>query len=502
MSPYLEMRGITKAFPGVLACGDIDFTVERGEVHTLLGENGAGKTTLMKCLYGEYVFDEGEVLLRGKPLRIENPRDAIVSGIGMVHQHFMLIPALSVTENVVLGLEGNPFVLDYQKAADDICHLAEKFEMHIDPRKKVEDLSVGQCQRLEILKALYRGCELLILDEPTAVLTPQEVVGLFSMIRLLKKEHHSVVFISHKMNEVMEISDRISVLRQGRMVKTVDVGETDAATLARLMVGHDMQGIGTKTSCNDSGTLLQLKNVSSIGKHKLPVIDSINLTLCKGEILGIAGVDGNGQDELIDAITGLRKVSSGTVLLKDRDVTNARPSEILDMKVSHIPADRHKRAMILDMNLVENTMLMNYHRPSFSKRGLMNWRKAADYTEIMADEFNVKRNTTRDLGRMLSGGNQQKLVLGRELDKNPDVLIAMHPVRGLDVGATEYIRQKIIAKRNEGCAVLLVSTELDEILEMSDRIAVMYEGRIMKIVDASSTSREEIGLLMAGKVPA
>jgi general nucleoside transport system ATP-binding protein len=498
MHSLLEMRGIVKHFPGVLANDRVDFTVEKGEVHALLGENGAGKSTLMNVLYGLYEADEGTIRFRDEDVRIRSPRDAIALGIGMVHQHFMLIPALTVVENVVLGSKDNGKVLDLHKAAEKISELAEQYSMKMDPFSLVEGLTVGQQQRLEILKALYRGAELLILDEPTAVLTPQEVEGLFRMIRTFTSEGRTVIFISHKLKEVMEISDRVTVLRLGRVAHTLDTPDTDPKELARLMVGRDIDLSCEKFSCADNEELLSVTDLCARGDKGIEVLNNLSLTIKKGEILGIAGVDGNGQDEFVEVLTGLRKASSGSIRLEDLEITGKSPRQILKSGVSHIPADRHIRGMIADMNVVENLMLMRYCDPPFSRPFQLQWKTIENRAETLVQEFQIKTPGIKVPMATLSGGNQQKVVVGREIERDPKLLIAMHPVRGLDIGATEYIHERIVAQRDRGCAVLLISTELEEIIELSDRIAVMYEGEIMGIVDCSCVSVEQLGLMMAG----
>ncbi len=498
MRPVLEMKGIVKRFPGVLANDNVDLSVEKGEVHALLGENGAGKSTLMNILYGMYEADEGTILFREKHVRIRGPRDAIALGIGMVHQHFMLVPALTVVENVILGMKENKKVLDLKQAADRIRELAERYSMKIEPFTLVEELTVGQQQRLEILKALYRGAELLILDEPTAVLTPQEVVGLFGMIRTFTDEGRTVIFISHKLKEVMEISNRVTVLRQGRLAHTLDTAGSSPRELARLMVGRDIDLSCEKFSCIDNEELLRMEGVCADSDKGNQVLKQLSITIRKGEILGIAGVDGNGQDELAEVLTGLRKISSGSISIGGVEIGNRPPREILHQGVSHIPADRQLRGMIGDMNVLENLMLMRYADPPFARRFHLNWKTIEARAETLVEEFQVKTPGIKVPMATLSGGNQQKVVLGREIERDPRLLIAMHPVRGLDIGATEYIHNRIIGQRDKGCAVLLISTELEEILELSDRVAVMYEGEIMGVVDCSCVTVEQLGLMMAG----
>lgn len=496
----LEMRHIRKEFGPVLANDDVDFSVERGEIHALLGENGAGKSTLMQILYGLYQPTAGEIYFEGSKVSIRNPREAIAMGIGMVHQHFMLIPALTVVENVILGMEGNPKVLDLKKAADRVVEIGEKYGIHLDPFSTVEDLTVGQQQRLEILKALYRGAELLILDEPTAVLTPQEVQELFVMIRQLTQEKYTVIFITHKLPEVMNICDRCTVLRQGRLERVVAVRDIkDRDELARLMVGHEVKLTTEKTRTPPGEVVLEVRELSDGTGKERPVLKNVSFHVAKGEILGVAGVDGNGQSELVRCLTGLRPCTGGAVVLNGEDITHASTRRILDKKVSHIPEDRIKMGIVPDMAVRENMMLMNFQKPPYCQKGFLRWKLIRAHAKELCEQFNVKTPNTGEKIKRLSGGNQQKVVVGREIDRDPSLLIAVHPDRGLDIGATKYIQSRILEARNKGAAVLLVSTELDEILELSDRIVVMYGGEIMGCLDAADATREEVGLMMAGK---
>jgi len=494
----LEMRNIVKQFPGVLANDNVNFTVRKGEVHTLLGENGAGKSTLMNILYGLYHPTSGEIWLHGKKTLIHSPKDAIENGIGMVHQHFMLIPALSVIENVILGMSENKAVLDLGTASKKLVDLAKKYNMKVNPDDLVETLTVGEQQRLEILKALFRGADLLILDEPTAVLTPQEVDELFKMIHMLTEEGHTVIFISHKLNEVMFISDRITVLRNGKSYETVNKEDTNKDQLANLMVGRDISLDFDKPAVNLGDVVLKMENVRCMSEKGIEALRGINLELRKGEILGIAGVDGNGQDELLECITGLKKVTGGTIEINGEDMTNGSPRKIMQKNVAHIPADRHKRGMISAMSVKENLMLIDYYKEKFAKGKLLKWDKISQEAKDLVKEFNVKTSTIETFAGTLSGGNQQKMVLARELSREPDFLIAAHPVRGLDIGATEFVRSRILDERNRGAGVLLVSTELEEIMSLSDRIAVLYEGEVMGVLNREDATIPEIGLMMAG----
>lgn len=496
MAPILEMRNIVKQFPGVLANDNVNLTVEKGSIHALMGENGAGKSTLMNILYGLYSPSSGQILLNGKETKIVSPKDAIDQGIGMVHQHFMLIPALSVIENVVLGKKENKKVLDLKKDAQEFVELGARYNMKIDPYALVEDLTVGQQQRVEILKAIYRGAEILILDEPTAVLTPQEVTELFKIMTQLKDEGKTLIFISHKLKEVLTICDTITVLRLGKSQPSVPAAGTTREELAEMMVGRKIILDVPKGPYNPGDVVLSMEGVST--KTSSEKLNSVSLEIRRGEILGIAGVDGNGQDALIDAITGLCHVTEGKVTIKGNDMTNASPRKILEQKVSHIPADRHKRGMVSPMSIKENMILINYYREPFSKGPFLNWKYIKTVTEDIVKQFNVKTPDIEEAGGKLSGGNQQKMVLGRELTRDPDFVIAAHPVRGLDIGATEYVHECLVAERDKGNAVMLVSTELDEVLTLADRIAVMYEGQIMGILNKEEYDITTIGMMMAG----
>lgn len=503
-SPLLEMRGITKRFGQVLANNQVSFSVNPGEVHALLGENGAGKSTLMKILYGLYQQDEGTICYKNQEIRINSSRKAIDLGIGMVHQHFMLIPAHSVIENVVLGHAQNNQVLDLKSSAKRLLEMAERYHMEIDPWKKVSELSVGQQQRLEILKALFRDAELLILDEPTAVLTPQEVSGLFEVIRQLTREGKTVIFISHKLHEVMTICDRCTVLRQGEVVAAgravSEIQNYDE--LATLMVGKKIKLTMEKTACKLGPSALSVQNLCYTDPSTgLNILKDISFELKSGEILGVCGVDGNGQSELIKCITGLLRPTSGTIRIAGEETTYSETREILARGVSHIPEDRHKMGMVGAMNIRENLAMVEYASKEYNRFGFMNWKKIDQVSRELVERFNVKTPDMMEPAGNLSGGNQQKMVVAREFSRKHKLLIAVHPSRGLDIGATKYIQQEILAERDNCTAVLLVSTELDEIMEISDRIMVMYEGRIMAILPQSAAERQQLGLLMAGVKP-
>jgi len=496
---FLEMKHVTKRFKSVVANDDVSLSVEKGEVHALLGENGAGKSTLMNILYGMYDQSEGEIYFHGEKVHIKDTKQAIELGIGMVHQHFMLIPALTVIENVILGLKENNMVLDLNSAAEKFKEMAKKYNMEIDPWTRVENLSVGQQQRLEILKALYRNADLLILDEPTAVLTPQEVVGLFDMVRKLTSEGKTVIFISHKLAEIMEICDRCTVLRQGKVATTVAIKDVkNKEDLAILMVGKNVELVTRKKEATVGEEILRVENLCAVNQDKRPVLIDVSFSLLAGEILGICGVDGNGQSEMVKCITGLHKVKSGKYFIKSTDCTNETPKQVLKHKIAHIPEDRHRMGMIKSMNIEENLILMCYDQPPYSKHGILNWKWIDKHSEELCKTYNIKTPSIKEMAGNLSGGNQQKFVVGRELDRDPDLLIAVHPSRGLDIGATKYVQSRIVEERDKGTAVLLVSTELDELLELSDRILVMYGGKVMGIVDQKVATREYLGKLMAG----
>ncbi|MDR1862391.1 MAG: ABC transporter ATP-binding protein [Treponema sp.] len=498
-SCLLEMRNICKYFSGVRANHNINLEISRGEVHALLGENGAGKTTLMNILYGLYAPTSGEIFWKGQKIEIKSPKNAIDLGIGMVHQHFMLIPALSVVENVVLGTKNKRRgLLNLEGAAETLVSLAGQYNMRIDPWARVSQLTVGQQQRLEILKALYKGADLLILDEPTAVLTPQEVEELFLMIKKLTGENHTVIFISHKLNEIMAVCERVTVLSQGETVKTLDTKDTDRHGLARFMIGRDLSAAVEKKPLAPKNKILEVRELNCFNSKGVRAIKNVSFDLRGGEILGVAGVDGNGQRELVDALTGLCPIESGHILINGYDVTNRPPREILEYKVAHIPEDRHKRGIVLSMNVRENMILMNYYKEPVSKHKILRGDVIDSIYEGLLKKYQIKSPGGDEPIKNLSGGNQQKVVLARELSKSPDLLIAMYPMRGLDVGASEYIRGRLLEERDRGCAVLLISTELEEIISLSDRICVLYEGEIMGELPASGADIQRIGLMMAG----
>ena len=498
-APVLELRGITKQFPGVLANDHIDFDLKRGEVHALLGENGAGKSTLMSILYGLYTADSGQILMDGKPVAISSPNDAIELGIGMVHQHFMLIPVMTVTENIVLAQEPKQagILLDYDQATERVREISSRFGLAVDPDARIEKITVGQQQRVEILKALYRGAEILILDEPTAVLTPQEAHELFTIIESLKEQGKSIVFITHKLNEVLEVADRISVLRRGKLVDTIPRDGATEAGLARSMVGREVLLRVDKKPAQPGEPLLTVEELEVRDDRGLDAVRGVSFDVRAGEIVGIAGVDGNGQSELIDALTGLRGTAGGRITVGGTDITRGTAREALDAGVGHIPEDRHRRGLVLDFNLAENLALHDYGKEPFSRLGFLNPGRWLKWAAGLLKEFDVRGGTPTTRGGSLSGGNQQKVVVAREVSRDPSVLIAAQPTRGLDVGAIEFVHRRLVEQRDAGKAVLLVSLELEEILSLADRILVLYEGKIAAEFPPD-VSEEEVGFAMLG----
>jgi len=496
----LQMRGITKRYPGVIANNQIDLDVKAGEIHALLGENGAGKTTLMNILFGLARPDEGEILLDGQPVQISDPADAIARGIGMVHQHFMLIPVLTVAENILLGAEtmANPIFLDRSEARRRIIELGKRFGFEIDPDAKVETLSVGWQQRVEILKALYRDARILVLDEPTAVLTPQETVEVFAVLRRLAAEGHSIIFISHKLYEVLEIADRITVIRRGEVVGSRKPSETDEDDLATLMVGREVQLTVDRGTSHPEEPVLAVENLMVKSDRGQEEVRGVSFNVRAGEILGIAGVAGNGQDELVEAITGLRRSSGGTISIAEKNITSWDVRERREYGVGYVPGDRQKYGLVLGFPISDNLVLTRYYNRPFA-RGVQRNDAAIDkWAQERIEEFDIRTPSWRAMAGTLSGGNQQKVIVAREFSRDLKLLVLDQPTRGLDVGSIEFIHKQAIHKRDAGTAILLVSAELDEILELSDRIAVMYRGQIVALVDGQPTAnKEEIGLLMA-----
>ncbi len=499
MEKVIEMKGITKIFPGTIANDNINFELLKGETHVLLGENGAGKTTLMNILYGLYKQEKGEIYVNGNLVNISTPNDAIKLGIGMVHQHFMLVHNFTVTENIVLGIEPKKgFKIDMGKAIHDVKEISERYGFKIDPSAVIEDISVGQQQRVEILKALYRGAQILILDEPTAVLTPKEIEELGIIIGNLEKEGKSVILITHKLKEVMSMSDRVTIIRRGAVTGTVKTKETSIDELAQLMVGRKVNLTVEKKPAKIRGEILKIENLCASDHRGLPAVQNLNLTVYGGEILGIAGVDGNGQSQFLEVLTGLRKPKSGSIMINGKNTYGKSPRDIMSVGVGHIPEDRHKRGLILDYSLFENSVLGIHKNAPFSKGIVMNYKEIRKHCDELIREFDIRTPNADVNAESLSGGNQQKLIAAREISKDPELLIAAQPTRGLDVGAIEYIHKRLVVERDKGKAVLLVSLELDEIMALSDRIAVMYDGRIVDILDREDATEKKLGILMAG----
>ncbi len=499
MEYVIEMLNIRKEFPGIVANDNITLQVKKGEIHALLGENGAGKSTLMNVLFGLYQPERGEIRVKGKKVDITNPNIANDLGIGMVHQHFMLVNTFTVTENIILGNEPKKGTsINLKEAEKQVKEISERYGLSVDPTAKISDISVGMQQRVEILKTLYRGAEILIFDEPTAVLTPQEIKELIQILKTLIKEGKSIILITHKLKEIMEVCDRVTVIRKGEGIGTVDVANTNPNELASLMVGREVSFTTKKTPANPKDDVLTITDLTVKDNRNVPMVNSLSLSVRAGEIVGIAGVDGNGQSELIEAITGLRKVDSGTIKLNNKNITNMHPRKITETGVGHIPQDRHKHGLVLDFPIGENMVLQTYYKQPFSKKGVLSLKTIYEKAKILIKEFDVRTPSSSTLARALSGGNQQKAIIGREVDRNPDLLIAAQPTRGLDVGAIEFIHSRLIEQRDNGKAVLLISFELDEIMNVSDRIAVIYEGKIVDIVDPKETTEQELGLLMAG----
>ncbi len=498
---YLELRHVTKRFGSVTANDDVSLSVEKGHIHALLGENGAGKSTLMNILYGLYAPTEGEVWLDGKKLDIRDSKQAIAAGIGMVHQHFMLIPALTVIENVMLGYkEISKFRLHLNEAAKRLTELAEKFHMPVSPWDKVENLTIGQQQRLEILKALFRNSQLLILDEPTAVLTPQETTDLFRLLRQLTEDGLTIIFITHKLGEVMDICDQCTVLRQGRVAAAnLPISEIKShEQLAELMVGKSIDLVTHKQEAKPGRTMLEVKDLRYTDGEQVSRLNGVSFQVRAGEIVGVAGVDGNGQSELVRCILGLLRHYGGSVILDGTDVNGKTPKEILEHGVAHIPEDRYKMAMVKELSINENLILMSYDKEPYSKRGVLQWKEITRLNEELCRKYEVKAPGVGEIAGKLSGGNQQKFVVGRELDRAAKLIIAVYPDRGLDIGTTKYIQTRLVEERDRGAAVLLLSTELDEVLELSDTVLVLYQGRIMARLPQKEAQRETVGLLMAG----
>ncbi|MHB8076379.1 ABC transporter ATP-binding protein [Desulfosporosinus fructosivorans] len=494
---HLEMCGITKRFPGVLSNSNVNIQIRAGEVLAILGENGAGKTTLMNVLYGLYQPDEGKILLNGKPVRINSPREAIALGIGMVHQHFMLVPTLTVCENVILGLS-KTFLVDLKTAAKKIQAITDTYGLAINPDAYVWQLSVGEQQRVEIIKALYRGANLLILDEPTAVLTPQESNELIQLLRNMSDQGNSIILISHKLHEVMALSDRVTVLRDGEVCADVSTQETSQEALAQLMVGREMAPCQREGAFSPGKTVLELQDVFAHGDKGTEALAGVSLMIREGEILGIAGVSGNGQKELAEVIAGLRKLSKGKISLNGKDCTKMSPARIIQQGLGYIPEDRLHVGTLPSFSIWENLILKDHHLPPFAKRLLLQNRVIMSHSSSLVEKYGIKTpNLETPTGR-LSGGNIQRVILAREITRSPVALVAAYPTRGLDIGATEYLHSKLLEARNNGIGVLLISEDLEELSSICDNIAVLYEGRVMKVMSVEETDERSLGLLMAG----
>jgi general nucleoside transport system ATP-binding protein len=500
LNHIVEMHKIRKEFPGVVACDDINLMVRKGEIHALLGENGAGKSTLMNILFGLYQPDSGSIFLRGEEVSVANPNVANDLGIGMVHQHFKLVHNFTVTENIILGIEPTrALMIDTRSAAARIRELSKRYGLNVDPDAKISDVSVGMQQRVEILKMLYRDAEILIFDEPTAILTPQEVRELMKIMHSLIDEGKTIILITHKLREIMAIADRCTVIRWGKVVGTVNVADTNEEKLAEMMVGRKVLFELNKKEARPREEILRLENVSVTGSAGTYGLKNFSLGVKCGEIVGVAGVDGNGQAELVGAIIGLLNVEAGKIYLHDRDISSLPVRDRIMAGMAYIPEDRHKHGLVLDYTIQENLILKNYFNEPYSRRGFLDWNYIYDHAERVIKDFDVRAGQgAESSARSLSGGNQQKAIVGREIDGNPELLVAVQPTRGLDVGAIEYIHQRLLEQRDQGKAVLLISLELDEILDLSDRIAVIYNGELVGIVNAADTDENEIGLMMAG----
>lgn len=495
----VDMKGITQKFGTLVANDNVDLTVHKGEVHALLGENGAGKTTLVNSLYGLYHPTSGEIFINGEKVIMDDPNVAIQHGIGMVHQHFMLVKPFTVVQNIILGQETHKRgVLDMKKATEQVIALSEQYGLSIDPHACIQDITVGMQQRVEILKALYRGAEILILDEPTAVLTPQEILDLIQIIDNLTKQGKSIIIITHKLKEITDVADYCTIIRRGKKIDTVKVSEVNESDLASMMVGREVSFKVEKIEAEPGDAVLEIKDLHVKDNRDIPALRGLNLTVRKGEILGIAGVDGNGQNELEEVLIGVRKAESGSMTVNGVDLLGKKPREILDHKVSTIPQDRQRRGLVMDYSIAENMILENYQKEPFSKKGWLNFDAIKEYAKKLVNDFDVRPADENYRSGSLSGGNQQKVIIAREISNNPDLLIAVQPTRGLDVGAIEYVHKALVAQRDKGKAVLLISFELDEVINVSDRIGVIYEGEIVGELKAEGADENEIGLMMAG----
>ncbi|VRW71113.1 ABC transporter ATP-binding protein [Streptococcus pneumoniae] len=495
----IEMRDITKVFGGFVANDKINLHLRKGEIHALLGENGAGKSTLMNMLAGLLEPTSGEIAVNGQVVNLDSPSKAASLGIGMVHQHFMLVEAFTVAENIILGSElTKNGVLDIAGASKEIKALSERYGLAVDPSAKVADISVGAQQRVEILKTLYRGADILIFDEPTAVLTPSEIDELMAIMKNLVKEGKSIILITHKLDEIRAVSDRVTVIRRGKSIETVEIAGATNADLAEMMVGRSVSFKTEKQASKLKEVVLSIKDLVVNENRGVPAVKNLSLDVRAGEIVGIAGIDGNGQSELIQAITGLRKVESGSIELKGDSIVGLHPRQITELSVGHVPEDRHRDGLILEMMISENIALQTYYKEPHSKNGILNYSNITSYAKKLMEEFDVRAASELVPAAALSGGNQQKAIIAREIDRDPDLLIVSQPTRGLDVGAIEYIHKRLIEERDNGKAVLVVSFELDEILNVSDRIAVIHDGKIQGIVSPETTNKQGLGVLMAG----
>lgn len=495
----IEMREITKVFGDFVANDKINLQLRKGEIHALLGENGAGKSTLMNMLAGLLEPTSGEIVVNGQVVKLDSPSKAASLGIGMVHQHFMLVEAFTVAENIILGSElTKNGVLDIARATREINELSERYGLAVDPSAKVADISVGAQQRVEILKTLYRGADILIFDEPTAVLTPSEIDELMVIMKNLVKEGKSIILITHKLDEIRAVSDRVTVIRRGKSIETVEIAGATNADLAEMMVGRSVSFKTEKQASQPKEVVLSIKDLVVNENRGVPAVKNLSLDVRAGEVVGIAGIDGNGQSELIQAITGLRKIESGSVELKGQSIVGLHPRQITELSVGHVPEDRHRDGLVLEMMISENIALQTYYKEPLSKKGILNYTNIIEYAKKLMQEFDVRAASEIVPAQALSGGNQQKAIIAREIDRNPDLLIVSQPTRGLDVGAIEYIHKRLIQERDNGKAVLVVSFELDEILNVSDRIAVIHDGKIQGIVTPETTNKQELGVLMAG----
>ena len=504
MSNAVHLDGITKRFPGVVANDDVDLVVEEGTVHALLGENGAGKTTLMNVLYGLYEPTEGTVSVGGKPRSFDSPRDAIDAGVGMIHQHFMLVDPMTIAENIVLGNEPRKWgglVADHDRARREVRELSQRYGFDVDPDATIEEVGVGVQQRVEILKALYRGADVLILDEPTAVLTPQEVEDLLEVVDELTEQGKTIIFITHKLGEAMDAADEITILRDGENVGTVAAEETTREELAELMVGREVLLEVDKRPSEPGDAVLSVDDLVVTDERDIDAVSGVDFDVRAGEVFGIAGVDGNGQSELVEAITGLRTPDAGRVDYRGEDVTSLSRRERIEAGMAYIPEDRHERGLVMEFDLVENALLGSQHSAEFAEGGRIDWERTRDHTESVIEGYDVRPPNPDAKSESLSGGNQQKFIVGREFERDPTLVVATHPTRGVDIGSTEFIHERLLELRDDGEGVLLVSSNLDEVQGLSDRLAVMHAGEIMDVVNPETTTEEELGLLMAGEYP-